>query len=731
MEIELNRVDYIRVGLTNPKCLKLLPQLPESGKSQQKVAIGDADGVLQLFSLKKKEISFLFKTLPECHPITSLELGGALGTIKDKIFIAIGNEVKGYSKKGKLFLDFETNLTEKIASMSISGSDLIVCGKHVYNHYRDCRDVNHYLCPDEINDALILPGEKVSHLTSVLASGDRTLKVLRDGSSSQIWLTADLPGPPSVLHLFYNDGGEHGNEVLYGTTDGKLGLIELINRGSDNGKRWILDDQDGMARGSVQCIENYDITGNGIKDLIIGRTDGNVELYSYEDDESPPVLKFTHNTGESITSVVGGTVGTSGYDEIIISTYSGWIFGLTTETKDSKIKIESEKAELDSETRQKLTKLRQEVEQLQNKVNVERDKYQKFAQASTQSNNDAISAIPSLKVNDHLVLSQADASYVLSLEIQTSIDNVLLQSEVPLDLLDVEKNSAVVSYSTCDPESGNVLLTTYRCQANTTRLEIKIRTIEGQYGTLRAYITPRLQPKCCQVQEYKVKPLSLHMRKRFYNDARPRNILRLTGPFTLAEMHFWIHFCLPEVPEKSPSEDMAQLCFESTFLGTILKIEYGKGTAVFQSDNISTISILKDVLTKEATQKRTPLDIECDVNEESVYHTLNLIHPKLEAQLLLAKQVALIEPLRDLAANEPDTNFLSPEYKFILENSETLRNQFKKQPAHLERLYGMITDLFIDQHKFKGNNVKSKVSNLLEVLDKYSLESLIEFFKES
>ena len=30
-----------------------------------------------------------------------------------------------------------------------------------------------------------------------------------------------------------------------------------------------------------------------------------------------------------------------------------------------------------------------------------------------------------------------------------------------------------------------------RCQANTTRLEIKIRTIEGQYGTLMAYVTPR------------------------------------------------------------------------------------------------------------------------------------------------------------------------------------------------------------------------------------------------
>ncbi len=47
---------------------------------------------------------------------------------------------------------------------------------------------------------------------------------------------------------------------------------------------------------------------------------------------------------------------------------------------------------------------------------------------------------------------QNDASYLLSLEVQTSIDNVLLRSDVPIDLLDVEKNSAVVSYSQCDPD---------------------------------------------------------------------------------------------------------------------------------------------------------------------------------------------------------------------------------------------------------------------------------------
>lgn len=81
-----------------------------------------------------------------------------------------------------------------------------------------------------------------------------------------------------------------------------------------------------------------------------------------------------------------------------------------------------------------------------------------------------------------------------------------LQSDVPIDLLDVDKNSAVVSFSECDSEvscvtsfytgqtycthevtnllltllfcfqqpNGNFLLATYRCQANTTRLELKV-----------------------------------------------------------------------------------------------------------------------------------------------------------------------------------------------------------------------------------------------------------------
>ena len=55
---------------------------------------------------------------------------------------------------------------------------------------------------------------------------------------------------------------------------------------------------------------------------------------------------------------------------------------------------------------------------------------------------------------------------------------------------------------------------------------------------------------------------------------RPCNTLRLSGPFSMAEMHTWISFCLPEVPEKPPATDEATLIFMSTFLDTMLQVDY-------------------------------------------------------------------------------------------------------------------------------------------------------------
>ncbi|XP_077332966.1 BBSome complex member BBS7 isoform X2 [Lithobates pipiens] len=712
MELQLNRVDYLQVAVTSQKTMRLLPA--SGRRATQKVVVGDQDGVITCFGIKKNEAVPVFKTLPG-HKISRLELGGALGTVQEKIFVSSGSEVRGFTKRGKPFLSFETNLTESIRAMHISGSDLFLCASYIYNHYCDCKDQHYYLSGDKISDVICLPVEKLERITPILACQDRVLRILE---GSDLTYEVEVPGPPSVLALNGGDGGESGEELLYGTSDGKIGLIQIAK--DSPVPKWEIFNE--KKRGGVLCIENFDIMGDGVKDMLIGRDDGTVEIYGL-DSANEPVLHFDHALTESITSIQGGCVGKEGYDEIVLSTYSGWVTGLTTEP----VHRESgpgEELKVSQEMQAKIASLRSELEQLQFKVVQEREKYQHSSQSTT-----AVSAVPVFSVNDKFTLNKDDASYSLILEVQMAIDNVLIQSDVPVDLLDVDKNSAVVSFSGCESEpNGNFLLATYRCQANTTRLELKIRSIEGQYGTLQAYVTPRIQPKTCQVRRYLIKPLSLHQRSHVFDQNRPLNTLSLTGQFSFAEIHSWMVFCLPEVPEKPPVGEDITFYFRNTFLDTQLECSYRKGEGIFNSDNISTISILKDVLSKEATKRKINLNISYDISEESVGHTLRMIHPKLEYQLLLAKKVHLIDALKELQVHEGNTDFLIPEYRSILEEADKLQEEYKKQPAHLERLYGMITDLFIDKFKFKGTNVKTKVPLLLEILDNYEQNALMTFF---
>uniref|UniRef100_A0A8C5A9S8 Bardet-Biedl syndrome 7 n=1 Tax=Gadus morhua TaxID=8049 RepID=A0A8C5A9S8_GADMO len=703
MELHLNRVDYMQVGVTSQKTMRLLPALGK--KTTQKVAVADQDGVVTCFGMKKGEPVPVFKTLPG-QKVSRLDLGGALGTPQEKIFVCSGSEVRGFTKKGKQFLTFEANLTESINAMRVSGADLFVCASYIYNHYCDCKDQDYFLSGDKINDITCVTSPHLERTAPVLACQDRLLRVLQ---GSELLYDVEVPGPPSVLQLYNKDGGKSPLDVLYGTADGKVGLLKMGE--SSASAQWEMDNE--QKKGGVLCIDTYDITGDGVADLLIGRDDGGVEVYGF-DDSGEPALRYEHGAVCCCDALCV---------DVLLS--PGWVTGLTTEPQKAEAGPGDE-LRMSKETQTKVAALRYRLEQLQGQVLQGRERYQQTAQSPS-----AVSAVPVFSINDKFTLCQDDASYSLTLEVQTAIDNLLLQSDVPIDLLDVDKNSAVVSFSECDSEpNGNFLLATYRCQANTTRLELKVRSIEGQYGTLRAYVTPRLQPKTCQLRQYPIKPLSLHQRTHSLQQD-PMSRLSLSGQFSLAEIHSWVGFCLPEVPEKTPAGDTVTLHFTNTFLGTQLEATYCKGEGQFRSDNISTISILSDVLSKEATQRKINLSVSYDINDESVSHTLRMIHPKLEYQLMLAKKVQLIDALKELQVHEGTADFLIPEYRSILDESQHLLDEYKKQPAHLERLYGMITDLFIDKFKFKGQNVKTKVSALLEILDNYDLNSLLDFFSEA
>lgn len=96
MDLELNRVDYCIVGTTLRNAMKLLPsngykqqqqvrnnsnskpKIPKIKSSHKQVVVGDQDGVLQVFSIKKEDTQIQFKTLPT-DKITTIQMGGATG----------------------------------------------------------------------------------------------------------------------------------------------------------------------------------------------------------------------------------------------------------------------------------------------------------------------------------------------------------------------------------------------------------------------------------------------------------------------------------------------------------------------------------------------------------------------------------------------------------------------------------------------------------------------------
>lgn len=43
----------------------------------------------------------------------------------------------------------------------------------------------------------------------------------------------------------------------------------------------------------ILCIDNYDIIGDGVNDILVGRDDGTVEVYGF-DSSNEPTLRFEH-----------------------------------------------------------------------------------------------------------------------------------------------------------------------------------------------------------------------------------------------------------------------------------------------------------------------------------------------------------------------------------------------------------------------------------------------------
>lgn len=770
MDFALHRVDLLNCGALSPGTLQILPV---GKKKQQKVAVGDDSGVLTVFYIKKGEVTFEWKSAPLGREITSVVMQLA----KDKIFVGCGQSIHGFTRKGKEFVKIKTNLTETINHLFVDENMIWTGGEYIMNIYDNCKDYGFVMVKDRINALTCAPLVKGEILASVVACQDKCVRVFM---GEKLYHEFSVEGSATALG-FYGpnpvDNPEHSPgdpvQLLYGTEQGIIGFC-LMHSTAMRRTGGISDKQTrpGMSgpaastrRARVCALHTADLVKSGVLDLIVGRDDGNVEVWSMGDgaapssarlDQVPPTLTYELCLGESIQALSSGHITGGEQKEIVLTTYGGKVLAFTpcAAAKDptgtelaqleepeaptmmaavgsmismakapiqDTIDARAQEAAKKQEKERRYKALESEVAQLKQELERAKVDYKKVS-------GQQIAVQTTTKVSHRFNLNSEEACYILTVESQTPLEMISLRADVDVDLLDHEGTVAILSRSNGDPT--NPLLATYRMQEPGSRFQVRMRTTEGMFGTISAFVVPQTSPKTAHLITLAIKPLSLHEKVAETKELPAMNELRLVGPFTVTDMHSWLGMCVNELPSR-PTEDEMVINYRSTFVGTVLVGRYSKGSASFKSDSITTISVLKDLITREATAKKIQVSINVDVKEETFNRFLELINPKLSFQHSLTQQVKMVEPLREVQLQEGETKFLAPELQTVLQHATEIQQQFELQPQRLAFLHNIVISAYRHKWRLRGHqSVDHRVKDLQKLLEAYSLEQLIAFFDE-
>ncbi|CAE7931977.1 BBS7 [Symbiodinium necroappetens] len=224
MEVLLHRVDLLQCGALQPGTLDVLPV---GKKKQQKVAVGDDTGVLQVFYIKKGEVQYEWKSAPLGREISSVVIQLA----KDKIFVGCGQSIHGFTRKGKEFVKIKTNLTETINHLFVEENMIWTGGEYIMNIYDSCKDYGFVMTKDRINDLTCAPVHNGEILSTIVACQDKCLRVYQGEKLSHEFAVEGSATALGFQGLNPVDNPSHhvGDPVqmIYGTEQGVIGLCSL------------------------------------------------------------------------------------------------------------------------------------------------------------------------------------------------------------------------------------------------------------------------------------------------------------------------------------------------------------------------------------------------------------------------------------------------------------------------------------------------------------------------
>lgn len=158
-----------------------------------------------------------------------------------------------------------------------------------------------------------------------LACSGRVIRLLE---YSRLRSSLELTSVPTTLHVPLKSF----DKLYCGFADGQVVVFQINPILVDIKRETIVELSEN--RSAVTCLDTYDITGDGKVELLVGKRDGTVQIFSLPDDNDMDLgsaMIYQGNFGESISSIKGGCLRQNGYIEIVVTSYTGLVFGLTTQ----------------------------------------------------------------------------------------------------------------------------------------------------------------------------------------------------------------------------------------------------------------------------------------------------------------------------------------------------------------------------------------------------------------
>ena len=735
-DINLSRADLLQLEpISNTNTMTLLP----IGKTKkQKLIVGDDSGSLGCYEFKRGETTTVFQCRPFEGPISCVALGGP-SVKRDKIFASHGQSIAGVSKKGKEFFRMTSSLTEPIKHIATEDTRIWTGCEHVFNIYDSGKDIAFFMCRDQINSLYIDHISRDSDFDAVLACQDNCVRVI---NGSELFLEIPTSTAATVAaSLNSNDIKVRGSasQIIYGMEDGTFGRVQ-VNGNGNYSFVWHYEEQSKRSS-PVNCIKIFDVSRDGFNDMILGHDDGRFDIYSSDQGVGLPRSVYKMSLGESIRSVECGIVNSVDFNEVVIASYSGKILSFTSEQVLQRAADDSYGRNIKTVCNEnRLKQLTKELDELKKKLEKERANVKKLVPA--KANNNTIANVE-FSINTKFILDKNISAYVLSMEIQSAMDLVIIRSETVLEVVDSDIGNSVISItppslleasSISDVDTKYKFIAAFRCQGNERRLSVTLRPFEGESGQI-AITVVTAAPKAAKLIKFALTPLSLHYRVHEMNDeevSRPRHILKFSGPMTVAVVYDWILSILPDVPTYLP-ENVTEgvLYFKNCFTGAFSICRYRNNEIVFESESSTTIVTFKENLTKLANARRVKLDEQLVTNNKSIASYLSLIQSKLEYQLSLNRRIDLVDSIREITMQENDTRWLSSEYADIVSNEQSIRKEAQFRVKSLDYLIRIISDLFINHKKLQGFDARSKLAELKTIILSSNFDNLVAVFLEN